>query len=299
VREPEPARDAVPIELRDRVLAGDLDADDAPRDLLTESDFRGDLHTHSDWSDGKAKLLDMARAARNRGDQYICVTDHSAPYAMVGGLDAARLQAQAEEIAAANEQLAAEHDDFLAELPEGLDLARVGDTPFRVLRGTELEILADGTLGLPDDVLERLDWVVASIHVSQRQSEAEIVARMRRAVESPFVDAIGHPTSRRVLTRARTALPIDVLVELAVEHGLVLEINANPDRLDLDSDHAAAALAAGVQLTVNTDAHRTRTLGLRSHGVAVARRAGARAVDVVNCLDVDTLLTGRRRHASA
>lgn len=284
-REPEPAGDgsSIPYELREQVLAGALDAADVPDDLVTAADIRGELHAHSDWSDGRATILDMARAARDRGDEYFAVCDHSAPYAMVNGLDPARLQAQADEIAAANEALQREHEH------EGQPL-------LRVLRGTELEILADGSLGLPDSALEQLDWVIASIHVQQRQGADAILERMRRVLENPLVDAIGHPTSRRMLVRDRTALDVEQLVAMALEHDVVLEVNANPDRLDLDSDHARMALAAGVRLTVNTDAHRTSTLELRDHGVAVARRAGARVGDVVNCLPVDELLASRRRH---
>jgi DNA polymerase (family 10) len=224
----------------------------------------------------------MARAARERGDSYYCVTDHSAPYALVGGLGDDRLRAQAEEIARANEQLQAEHE---------ID----GAPAFRLLQGSEVEILADGSLGLSDAVLERLDWVVASIHVAQRQSAPDILERMRRVVDNPLVDAIGHPTSRRLLRRERTALDVDALIAMAAQHDVVLEINANPDRLDLDSHDAARALAAGVRLTINTDAHSTSNLDLRAHGIAVARRAGVRAIDVVNCLPIDELLAGRRR----
>ncbi|MCW2925937.1 MAG: polymerase [Thermoleophilia bacterium] len=274
---------SVPYELRDRVLAGGMALEDVPADLVTAADLRGELHAHSDWSDGRATILDMARAARDRGDEFFNVTDHSAPYTMVGGLDPDRIHAQADEIRAANEQLQREHEED-------------GEPLLRVLRGTELEILADGSLGLPDAILRELDWVVASLHVQQGQSAADVKERMRRVVENPLVDSIGHPTSRKLLVRERTALDVEWLVEAAAATHLVLEINADPNRLDLDSEQAAMALAAGVRLTVNTDAHRTRTLAYRDHGVAVARRAGARVGDVVNCLPVEELLAGRRRH---
>jgi DNA polymerase (family 10) len=272
-----------PIELRDRVLAGVIAAADVPTDLVQLRDLRGELHAHSDWSDGRATILEMARAARARGDEYFAVTDHSAPYAMVGGLDPARIAAQADEIARANETLQREHEEDGAPL-------------LRVLRGTELEILADGTLGLPDSVLAQLDWVVASLHVQQRQSADAVRERMRPVLENPLVDAIGHPTSRRLLKRERTALDVDWLIEQSLAHDVVLEINANPDRLDLDSDHAGQAAAAGVRITINTDAHRPATLALRQHGVAIARRAAIGRSQVVNCLDLDALLAGRRRN---
>ncbi|MBC7461307.1 MAG: hypothetical protein H7287_08085 [Thermoleophilia bacterium] len=271
----------VPPELREQVLAGALTVTDVPDDLVREGHLRGELHAHSDWSDGHATIGEMARAARARGDEYFLVTDHSAPYAMVGGLGEERLLVQADEIARVNAALAEEQS--------------AGAPPFRVLQGSEVEITADGSLGLPDHVLERLDWVVASIHVAQRQSAEQLVARMTRVIENPLVDAIGHPTSRRMLLRQRTALPIETLIALAVEHDVVLEINANAERLDLDSEQARMALAAGVRLTINTDAHRTDTLDNREHGIAVARRAGARTGDVVNTLSADDLLASRRR----
>jgi DNA polymerase (family 10) len=179
---------AVPYELRERVLAG-LDPELIPTDLVTAADLRGELHAHSDWSDGRATILEMAHGARDRGDEWFVVTDHSAPYAMVGGLDDARLLAQADEVAAVNETLAREAAD--------------GAPPFRVLHGTEVEILADGRLGLADSTLARLDWVVASIHVSQKQSAEQLIERMRLVAENPLVDSIGHPTSRRLLRRHR------------------------------------------------------------------------------------------------
>lgn len=278
----EPGADEVPVELRERVLAGAFTVESAPRDLIEATDLNGDLHGHSDWSDGRATIIEMAHAARERGDSWYLVSDHSAPYAMVGGLDEQRLIEQAQEIARANEQLQHEHEHD-------------GAPAFRLLHGSEVEVLADGSLGLPDSALARLDWVVASIHVAQRQSADAVLERMRRVIANPLVDAIGHPTSRRLLRRERTALDVDALIDLAAGADVVLEINANPDRLDLDSGHAAQALAAGVRLTINTDAHRPEHLDLRSHGVAVARRAGVRARDVVNCLPIDRLLATRRR----
>jgi DNA polymerase (family 10) len=278
----DPAADTVPWEVRDGVLAGTWDLDSAPRELVRAADLRGELHGHSDWSDGRATIIEMARAARDRGDSYYLVSDHSAPYAMVGGLDEDRLLAQADEIAAANEQLRREHE---------VD----GAPAFRLLHGSEVEILADGTLGLPDRALARLDWVVASIHVAQRQQPDAILQRMARVLANPLVDSIGHPTSRRLLRRERTALDIHALIELAAATGVVLEVNANPDRLDLDSHHARLALDAGIQLAVNCDAHRPANLDLRSHGIAVARRAGATRADVINTRSADELLEHRRR----
>jgi DNA polymerase (family 10) len=203
----------------------------------------------------------MARAAVARGDTHNAITDHSAPFAMVGGLDAARLAEQADEIDIANAEMGGE---------------------FTVLKGIELEVLADGSLGLDDQTLATLDWVVASTHVSQRQSAAEMTARVEAAMRNPFVDCIAHPTGRTLLRRPPSNVDTDRLIELALETGTLLEINANPRRLDMSADLARRALEAGVTIAVNSDAHGANTLSVRSYGVPVARRAGATPSQVVN-----------------
>jgi len=264
----------VPPELRDRPDAFQA-AEALSGALIRRSDFRADLHCHTAWSDGLASVLEMARAAHDRGDTHISIADHSAPYAMVNGLDSERLEQQAREIALANSELGGE---------------------FTVLQGSEVEIQPDGSLGLPDEVLARLDWVVASLHVSQRQDAAKIKARMEGVLRNPLVDCIGHPTSRLLRKRPRTALDVEWLIEVAAETGTALEINCDPRRLDLDSAQARLALEAGVLLTVNTDAHRTSTLALRDHGVALARRAGATPTQVVNTFDPAQLQDVRPRN---
>jgi DNA polymerase (family 10) len=213
VREAEPERPddalyaalgamAVPPELRDLpdALAAARRGELPP--LVREEELVAELHCHSDWSDGKATILEMATAALERGDRYMAITDHSAPYAMVGGLGDERLQAQAEEIDRVNAELAG---------------------AFTVLRGSEVEVGADGQLGLPDAVLARLDWAVASIHVAQKQDAATITRRIETAMRNPLIDVIGHPTSRRLLRRGRTKLDVARLVELAAETGTMLE----------------------------------------------------------------------------
>lgn len=265
----------VPPELRDMPDALELAASGDLPELVVEEQLIGELHCHSEWSDGKATILEMAVAAMQRGDRYMAITDHSAPYAMVGGLGEQRLLAQAEEVAKVNAELGGE---------------------LTVLCGSEVEITGDGELGLPDHVLAKLDWAVASLHMGQRQSAEQVKARVEIALRNPLIDVIGHPTSRRLQRRPRTALDVGWLIEVAAETGTFLEINANPDRLDLDAEQARMALAAGVTLCIDSDAHRPSTLALRSHGVQVARRAGATAAQVANTFDLDALRTAQPRN---
>lgn len=255
--------------LRVVYAASELELDlarDAARSALTgslrEEHLRADLHLHSTWSDGRASIRDMAITARDRGDTHMAITDHSAPYAMVGGLGADELAAQAIEVA---------------------ELNTVLDGSFTVLRGIEVEILADGSLGLPDEVLAELDWVVASIHVAQRQSADQLQARMDRVLANPHVDCIGHPTSRLLLRRPSTELDVAWLIDRAAQTGTALELNANPRRLDLSAHWCHIAAEKGVPIAINSDAHAPDQLNLRSHGVAVARRAGLGPDQVVNC----------------
>ncbi|MCW2972147.1 MAG: hypothetical protein JWN72_420, partial [Thermoleophilia bacterium] len=251
----------VPPELRDRpgilerARAGTL-----PQ-LVEVADLRGEMHCHSEWSDGRATVAEMAAGAIARGYGHVVITDHSHSLFITNGLNEAGLAAQWRELQAVR-----------AELP----------SDFSLLQGTEMEILPDGSLDFTDDVMRRLDWVVASIHTRQRQSAEEINRRIERALRNPYVDCIGHPTSRLLLRRPKTALDTDRLIELAAETGTFLEINASPDRLDLDAETAERAAAAGVLLVIDSDAHGPNTLGLVEHGVAIARRAGLTAEQVLN-----------------
>lgn len=244
--------DFVPPELREG--SGELEAareGRLPR-LVELSDLRGELHAHSDWSaDGKDSIEAMARAARARGYRYLCLTDHS--HYLRGG----RLEAQWEEIAAVNER------------------AR----PFRVLRGIEANIRADGTLDVPDDVLAQLDWVVASLHTSFDRSPTE---RVLAALDNPHVDCIGHLTGRRLLRREGAHVDVERIVERAAETGTALELNSQPDRLDLRDTHARLAGEAGVLVPVTTDAHSVAALANAELGIAQARRAWLTAEQVLN-----------------
>ena len=243
-----------PPELRDGPFRGE------PPELVELDDIRGDLHVHSDWSDGKASVLEMGQAARDRGYEYLAICDHTQNVRVVPGLDADGVRRQAEEIAAANEHLA----------------------PFRVLRGIECDILPDGSLDLPDDVLAELDWVQASVHAGQRAPRAAITERTLEAMRHPAVRSLSHPKGRIINHRPENELDLERAFEVALETGVALEINGLPDRLDLRDVHVRSAIEAGVPLVASTDAHSVRGLGNMQLAVATARRGGASAANIVN-----------------
>jgi DNA polymerase (family X) len=229
-------------------------------ELVTEADLKGDLHTHTTLSDGRSSLEDMAGAAQERGYRYLAVTDHSASHGFGNDVQADELLRQVERIRALNEQM----DDFT------------------VLAGTEVNINIDGSVDYPDDVLEELDWVVASVHTSFRMGEERMTKRMMAAMDHPLVDVIGHPTGRKILQREPYAVSVEQLVAHAAETGTFLEINANPDRRDLKDVDARLAAEAGVPIVINSDAHSRRTLSVIRYGVATARRAWLTKEDVAN-----------------
>jgi DNA polymerase (family 10) len=250
-------------------------APDPPPDLLALADVRGDLHVHSDWSDGKASVLEMGRAAVELGYEYLAICDHTRAVRVVPGLDADDLRRQAEEIAAANAELA----------------------PFRVLRGSECDILPDGSLDLPDDVLAELDWVQISLHAGQRTPRRELTARVTEAMRHPAASCLSHPTGRLINHRPPNELDLERVFEVARETGVALEVNGLPDRLDLRDEHIRLALEAGVPIVCSTDAHSTRGLGNMRLSVATARRGAARTAEVVNTRPLAELepLLGRGR----
>ena len=213
-----------------------------------------DLHMHSTWSDGKMTVLEMAQAAQARGFQHIVITDHSKSLGIANGLNEERLWQQAEEIAAANEAM--------------------GER-FRILHGTEMEIRADGTMDFADEVLAKLDFVIASLHVSLNQHREQVMTRILNALNNPHVDMIGHPTGRLLPDRPGADLDMETVLETAVSTQTILEINANPNRLDLRDSHIRRAIELGAYLSINCDAHHVDQLELLHYGVATAQRGWA------------------------
>ena len=255
----------IPPELReggdeiDRASGGCL-----PR-LVELADIRGDLHMHTTATDGEDTLGEMVRAAAARGLSYVAITDHGQRVTMARGLDRTRLLRQWDEIDRLNESLAEE-----------------GRPPIMVLKGIEVDMLEKGGLDLPDEVLKRADWVVASLHYGQNQPRERITQRIVEAIENPYVSVIGHPTGRLINRRPPYDVDIEAVIAAAARTGTFLEINANPWRLDLDDRHAAAAKRAGVKVVISTDAHSTAGLDVMRCGVLQARRGGLEADDVVN-----------------
>ncbi len=265
----------IPPELREdqgeiqAALAGELP------DLVEREAIRGDLHVHTDWSDGTSTLAEMAEAARELGYEYLVISDHSQSLGIARGLTAERQREQRAEIDALNERW----------------------NDFRLLQGCELEIKADGNLDLPDDVLARLDLVVASLHTSQRQDREQITRRMLNAVTNPYVDVIGHPSGRILGQREESAVDLDAVIDAAATTGTALEVNSTPSRLDLDDVHVRRAIRLGVKIAINSDAHHPDGLDNLAYGVATARRGWATAAEILNTMTLDELLAwkGARR----
>jgi DNA polymerase (family 10) len=244
-----------------------------PPALLEQADIRGDLHCHTTWSDGNASVEEIARAASDRGYDYLAICDHTPAVGAVRGLTADDVRRQAEEIAAANERLA----------------------PFRVLRGIECDILPDGRLDLPDDALAELEWVQASVHRGQRMPRDEMTKRVEEAMRNPYVRCLSHPKGRYINRRPENALDLDRVFEVALQEGVAVEVNGLPDRLDLSGEHVRDALRARVPIVCSTDAHSVRGLENMMFSVATARRGWATAADVVNTRSLESILGGRRR----
>jgi DNA polymerase (family 10) len=244
----------IPPELREN--RGELAAarNGSLPELVELEDIAGDLHSHTTWSDGRASLEEMVEEARRLGRRYLAVCDHAKR------LKDGRLERQAEEIAALNERV------------RGIE----------VLSGVEVDIRADGSLDLPDDALAERAWVMASIHSGFDKPRAELTRRIEAAMENPHVDCIGHPTGRKINRREAYEVDFEALLEKALETGTFLEINCQPDRLDLIDTHARAAGEAGVPLVISTDAHRVHELENMALGVAQARRGWLTAEQIVN-----------------
>jgi DNA polymerase (family 10) len=261
--EPELREDRGEIEA---ALAGEL-----PR-LVSIDDIRGEVHCHSTWSDGVASIEDMALAAEARGYEYLAISDHSQSLGVTGGLTPERLREQRTEIKAVQGKL----------------------RRLRLIHGTEVEIKADGSLDFPDRVLAELDFVVASVHSGLRQDRDTMTARVVRAMRHPHVHAIGHPSGRLLTQREESAVDLGQVLRVAAETGTIVEINAAPERLDLDDAHVRRAVELGVRLVINTDAHRPDDFDNLLFGVATARRGWAGPEHIANTLPLEALLAHRK-----
>jgi DNA polymerase (family 10) len=255
-----------PPELREGPFRG------TPPTLLEVDDVRGDLHSHTTWSDGRASVYEMGLAARDRGYEYLAICDHTENVRVVPGLNADAVRRQGEEIAAANDELA----------------------PFRVLRGIEVDIRRDGSLDLPDEVLSELDWVQLSLHAGQRDERKALTAKVLEAMRHPAVRCLSHPKGRIINHRPPNALDLEEVLAVALETGVALEVNGLPDRLDLSGENARLAVEADVPLVVSTDAHSVRGLGNMALAVATARRGWATAANVLNTRPLAEVLAHRR-----
>ncbi|GCE10303.1 DNA polymerase/3'-5' exonuclease PolX [Tengunoibacter tsumagoiensis] len=237
--------------------------------LVEEKDIRGVLHAHSTWSDGHNSIREMAEACIERGYSYLGLTDHSKAAAYAGGLSEDDLMKQGEEIDRLNEEFAGR---------------------FRILKGTECDILRDGTLDFPDHILAKLDFVVASIHSNFQLSPQEQTERMVRAIANPYVSIIGHPTGRILLSREGYQLDMEAVIEAAARHGVCIEINAHPSRLDLDWHLVRKARDKGIKVPIGPDAHSLAGIDVIRYGIGAARKGWLRANDVLNTLETEALL---------
>ena len=266
-----------PPELRESRREFELaEAGELPH-LIQESDIVGDLHMHTTETDGKASLEEMVAAAQQRGLQYIAITDHSQRVSMANGLDPKRLRQQWQQIDELNTSM--------------------GDT-FTVLKGIECDILEKGGMDLPDDVLAEADWVLASIHYGQNQPRAQITDRILGALEHPHVSAIAHPTGRLINRREAYDVDMDAMFQAAKQHRKLLELNANPVRLDLNDVYCAAARQHEIPLVINTDAHSEPGLDVMRYGVLQARRGGLGPQDVANTRSWDEIRSWLQRGSS-
>jgi DNA polymerase (family 10) len=236
--------------------------------LVQEEEIKGDLHVHSKWSDGTSSVEEIAKVAQKRGYQYVAVCDHSKSLKIAHGLDESRLMKQMEEIDRLNEKL----------------------KNFKILKGTEVDILSDGKLDLSEKILEKLDFVVAAIHSGFKQDKARMTKRIVQALENPYIHILAHPSGRLLGARDPYEVEIDELMETAKKYGKALEINAYFERLDLDDIHCRKAKEMGIRVGIGTDAHHLDQMWMMSLGVAVARRGWLETKDVLNTLSLKEIL---------
>ena len=257
----------IPPELRQFPDSVALAVENKLPSLVEFNDIRGDLHTHTDWSDGAHTMNEMVAAAIKRGLEYYAITDHSVSSSVANGLDQGRLLAQMKQV-------------------RELDAATEGIT---ILAGSEVDIRRDGTLDFTDEILAQLDIVVASVHSHFTLSEAEMTKRMIRAIENPYVKIIGHPTGRLLGRRPMYPINLNEIISAAAENNTILEINGSPSRLDLGPEYVRKAKEAGVLIAINTDAHSVPEFERYQYGVNVARRSGLTQDDVINTYSLEKL----------
>jgi len=265
--------DWIPPELREDRGEVEASAEHRLPTLIELSDLRGDLHCHTNWSDGAASIEEMAQAAIARGYEYLVISDHTQSLGIARGLTPERLRKQREEIRRVDERY----------------------PNLRLLQGCELEIRADGTLDYPDDVLAELDVVVASVHSGLRQDRESLTSRLLAAVRNPHVDVIGHLTGRILGQRDPGDVDVEAVLREAARTGTIIEVNSIPDRLDLNDVYIRRAIELGVRLAINSDAHSVDGLGAVRFGVAMARRGWAEAKHVVNTYHLEGLLNSLRK----
>ena len=267
----------IPPELRQ----GASEIQDARKGILPQlvqaSDIRGDLHSHTDWSDGRDSMEQMVRAARDRGLDYLAVTDHSVGRGIANGLSVERLE---------------RHGEMLRRVAQ-----EVGG--IRVLHGTEMDIRADGTLDYSDDVLARLDWVVASVHSAMAQDSDTMTRRIISAMKNPHVSAIGHLSTRLIGERRPVDADYEAIFRAAADNGTALEINGSLERLDLKDTHIRRARELGAPLVIDTDAHTVESLGNLEYGARLARRASCEPRHIVNCMGADQFFSWLKLDKSA
>ncbi len=265
----------IPPELRENRLEFGTDIKERIKKLIELDDIRGDLHMHTTATDGENSIEEMAARARDMGLAYIAITDHSKRVAVARGLDDAQAIAQWRQIDAINKKF---------------------DGAFQIFKGIECDILEDGTLDLSDECLEQADWVTASVHFGTRQSREQITDRILGAIRHPNVHSISHPTGRLISRRNPYEIDLAAIIQAAKEFDKCLEINANPDRLDLNDIMASSAAEAGVMLVINTDAHSLSNLALMQYGISVARRAGLTKDQVINTRDLKSIRSWLKKH---
>jgi DNA polymerase (family 10) len=266
--------DVPPPEIREDT--GEIEAalDGAIPDLVAAHDIRGDLHAHTTSTDAHATLEENREMAASLGYEYIAVTDHAYDLRMVGGLDVEHLEEQWDLVDALN----------------------ADGTGVRILKGIELNIGEGGRVDYDEEVLRRFDLCIASLHGGWNESPEDVTKRLLGAMQSPYVDIIGHPTGRIIGRRDPLALDMDAVFEAAATTGTALELNAYPDRLDLKAEHVRRARETGVRLAISTDAHRVEHMRHMRFGILTARRGWATATDVLNTLPADELLASLKRN---